>query len=183
MCLQGQLVCRCTLKMEWPFKGDMPSGEVCNRARQGKQPRRWRIRGRNDFEESGNLWNWGGDLLKSVFAFWVKITGSENGITSSENLPFRPGWHIRITPNNRVWSCYLEKYIMEKIVLNKVIRCDKDETEVEFIVRGHRVIGLFPATPKLGVYQNIRSILIASYIRNNSVGNLDRFWQNPQNMR
>lgn len=64
---------------------------------------------------------------------------------------------------------------MEKIVLNKVIRCDKDETEVEFIVRGHRVIGLFPATPKLGVYQNIRSILIASYIRNNSVGNLDRF--------
>lgn len=56
---------------------------------------------------------------------------------------------------------------MEKVILNKVIRNDKEGTEIEFIVRGHRVIGSFPATSKSGIYQHIKQILIDSYIANN----------------
>ena len=62
-----------------------------------------------------------------------------------------------------------EEYIMEKIILNKVIRSDQDSTEIEFIVRGHKVVGLFPATPKSGIYQHIRGVLIDSYIETISV--------------
>lgn len=64
---------------------------------------------------------------------------------------------------------------MEKIILNKVIRSDRDGTEIEFIVRGHRVIGLFPATPKSGIYQHIKRILIDSYVDNNLTANIGSF--------
>lgn len=46
---------------------------------------------------------------------------------------------------------------MEKIILNDVTRCDMDETELEFIVRSHKVTGLFPITPKCRIYHSIRN--------------------------
>ena len=61
---------------------------------------------------------------------------------------------------------------MEKIILNKVTRCDADETEVEFTVRGCKVTGLFPTTPKSGVYLTVKHILVDAYIRNNFGQNL-----------
>lgn len=78
---------------------------------------------------------------------------------------------------------FLGVYIMEKITLNGVTRCDVDETELEFTVRGRKVTGLFPTTPKCGLYRSIRSILIDTYIGNNFSENLQKIGQNPQNMR
>lgn len=72
---------------------------------------------------------------------------------------------------------------MEKITLNGVIRCDIDETELEFTVRGRKVTGLFPTTPKCGLYRSIRSILIDTYIGNNFNENLQKIGQNLQNVR
>lgn len=53
---------------------------------------------------------------------------------------------------------------MEKIILNGVTRCNENETELEFTVRGHKVTGLFPAAPKSGVYSSIKSSLIGAYM-------------------
>lgn len=48
-------------------------------------------------------------------------------------------------------------------MLNRVTRCDEKETELEFTVRGHKVTGLFPATPKPEIYHSIKSILMGTY--------------------
>lgn len=53
--------------------------------------------------------------------------------------------------------------VMEKIILNRVTRCDEKETELEFTIRGHKVTGLFPATPKPEIYHSIKSILMGNY--------------------
>lgn len=67
---------------------------------------------------------------------------------------------------------------MEKIILNEVTKCDMDETELEFTVRGHKVTGLFPVTPKCGIYRSIRGILIDAYIGNNFSEYLQKIGQN-----
>jgi len=64
--------------------------------------------------------------------------------------------------------------VMEKIILSGVTRCNENETELEFIVRGHKVTGLFPATPKSGVYNSIKSILVGAYIGNNFAENMQK---------
>ena len=63
---------------------------------------------------------------------------------------------------------------MQKIILSGVTRCDGDETELEFMVRGHKVTGLFPTTPKSGVYNSIKSILVGAYMGNIFVGNVQK---------
>lgn len=78
---------------------------------------------------------------------------------------------------------FLGVYAMDKIILSGVTRCDMDETEVEFIVRGHKVTGLFPTTPKSGIYGTIKSILIDTYLRNNFSESLQKIRQNSQNVR
>lgn len=72
---------------------------------------------------------------------------------------------------------------MDKITVNAITRHDINETELEFTVRGHKVTGLFPATPKCGIYRSIRNILIDTYIRNNFGGNFQKIGQNTRNMR
>ena len=64
--------------------------------------------------------------------------------------------------------------VMEKIIFNRVTRCDEKETELELTVRGHKVTGLFPATPKPGIYRSIKSILIGACITNNSIENMQK---------
>ena len=61
---------------------------------------------------------------------------------------------------------------MEKIILSGVTRCDEKETELEFLVRGHKVTGLFPAAPKPGIYHSIKSILMGTYATNNFAQNV-----------
>ena len=63
---------------------------------------------------------------------------------------------------------------MEKIILSRVTRCDEGETEVEFLVRGHKVLGLFPSTPKSGVYNSIKGILIGTYVEHNFIENVQK---------
>ena len=63
---------------------------------------------------------------------------------------------------------------MEKIILNRVTRCDENETELEFTVRGHKVTGLFPADPKPDVYHSIRNVLMNTYANNNFIQNVQK---------
>lgn len=56
---------------------------------------------------------------------------------------------------------------MEKIRLYEVIRCESNETEIAFMVRGHKVTGLFPASSKPGLYQQIKHALIGTYVESN----------------
>ena len=62
--------------------------------------------------------------------------------------------------------------VMEKIIFNRVMRCDESETELEFTVRGHKVTGLFPVIPKPGVYRSIKGILMGTCINNNFIENM-----------
>lgn len=64
--------------------------------------------------------------------------------------------------------------VMEKIILNRVMRCDETETELELTVRGHKVTGLFPATPKPGIYRSIKDILMGACINNNFIENMQK---------
>lgn len=53
---------------------------------------------------------------------------------------------------------------MQNMILDCVSRCDKDETELEFTVQGRKVIGVFPAENNTAIYQQIKQILINTYL-------------------
>ena len=53
---------------------------------------------------------------------------------------------------------------MQNMILDCVSRCDEDETELEFTVQGRKVIGVFPAENNTAIYQQIKQILINTYL-------------------
>lgn len=70
---------------------------------------------------------------------------------------------------------HFEEYVMEKVILNEVTRCDRDTTEIQFTVRGRKVTALFPATSNTRAYLHIKRILIGVYLENNFSTNSHSF--------
>lgn len=54
---------------------------------------------------------------------------------------------------------------MSSMVMERINRCDKEETEVEFTVQGRKVIGIFPTGDNFDIYQQIKHMLINSYMK------------------
>ena len=54
---------------------------------------------------------------------------------------------------------------MSSMVMERINRCDKEETEVEFTVQGRKVIGIFPTGDNFDMYQQIQHMLINSYMK------------------
>lgn len=57
---------------------------------------------------------------------------------------------------------------MSSMVMERINRCDKEETEVEFTVQGRKVIGIFPTGDNFDIYQQIKHMLINSYMKEKS---------------
>ncbi len=76
--------------------------------------------------------------------------------------------------HNSLTEGSIQSTIMENITLNRVARCDENETELELTVRGHKVTGLFPATSKPEVYRSIKSILMCACISNHFIENMQK---------
>lgn len=55
------------------------------------------------------------------------------------------------------------------MVMNYITRCDKEETEVEFTVQGRKVVGIFPTGDNSDIYQQLKRILVNTYMNKNCV--------------
>lgn len=57
------------------------------------------------------------------------------------------------------------------MVMNYITRCDREETEVDFTVQGRKVVGIFPNRDNSDIYQQIKQILVNTYLGKNCAKN------------
>lgn len=67
---------------------------------------------------------------------------------------------------------------MDRITLDRVTRCDADGTEMEFTVRGRKVLAVFPSDPNVQAYYQIKRILEDTCIENFLSTKLQKIGQN-----